>query len=149
MKGIRFILFIFALSSCSISGEMKNCSTFMLRSGENIFVGHNLDESPDLHVPGMICINKRNIYREGITWSELTATPSDYEKAIVPFDLAMERHEYVFASDNHADFGLFHHSPGKLQPPSVMHNIDAAHYHHRLLCLPHPDHVALKPRSGC
>lgn len=83
MKKIAFILI---LSSFSLSGkETKNCSTFMLKDNSHLFVGHNLDESPGLHVPGYVCINKRNQYREGITWYELIADPSEYEKAIIPF----------------------------------------------------------------
>lgn len=65
--------------------EPRNCSTFMLKADSSLLVGHNLDESPDLHVPGLVCVNKRNTYREGITWYELIADPFDYQKALTPF----------------------------------------------------------------
>jgi len=58
----------------------------MLKTDSILLVGHNLDESPELHVPGIVCINKRNVYREGITWYELISDPPDYEKSIIPFE---------------------------------------------------------------
>ncbi|TFG74404.1 MAG: linear amide C-N hydrolase [Chrysiogenales bacterium] len=66
--------------------EPQNCSTFMLKAGQEIFLGHNLDESPELFVPGLVCINRRQAYREGISWNELVAPPREYEKAIVAFE---------------------------------------------------------------
>lgn len=66
--------------------EQGNCSTFLLKSGSSLYVGHNLDESPGLHVPGLVCVNPREAYREGMTWAELVSPPAEYEKALVPFD---------------------------------------------------------------
>jgi choloylglycine hydrolase len=57
----------------------------MLETGSDLLVGHNLDESPGLHVPGLVCVNMRNTYREGISWSELIEDPAEYERALVPF----------------------------------------------------------------
>jgi len=58
----------------------------MLKTDSILLVGHNLDESPELHIPGLVCINKRNVYREGITWYELIADPPDYAKSIISFE---------------------------------------------------------------
>ena len=58
----------------------------MLKTDSVLLVGHNLDESPELHIPGLVCINKRNEYREGITWYELIADPPDFEKTLIPFE---------------------------------------------------------------
>lgn len=58
----------------------------MLKTDSALFVGHNLDESPELHVPGRVCINPRNITREGITWYELIADPPDFQKVLIPFE---------------------------------------------------------------
>ena len=63
----------------------SGCSTFVLRTESAFLVGHNLDESPTLHVPGLVCINKRDTYREGITWHELIADPPTYARSVVPF----------------------------------------------------------------
>jgi len=79
---ICFVFFGFSL----LAEESKNCSTFMLKMDSIFFVGHNLDESPELHVPGLVCINKRNVYREGMTWYELIADPPDYKKSSIPFE---------------------------------------------------------------
>jgi penicillin V acylase-like amidase (Ntn superfamily) len=72
---------------CSLWAEAPgNCSTFMLKADAAVLVGHNLDESPGLHVPGLVCINKRGEYREGITWYELIADPGEFEKSLIPYD---------------------------------------------------------------
>ncbi len=46
------------------------CSTFKLQKGNALIYGHNLNQG-DLGVPGMIFINKRGIFKNGRTWSEL------------------------------------------------------------------------------
>jgi hypothetical protein len=79
------IIFIF-FGFSSLAEEPGNCSTFMLKTNSVILVGHNLDESPELHIPDLICINKRNEYREGITWYELIADPPDFKKTLIPFE---------------------------------------------------------------
>lgn len=90
MKTIKALIIIVVLVSIAFYSyndkAAKNCSTFMFKSESAIFVGHNLDETPGFHVPGMICINPRGIYREGITWYELIADPDIYEKGMIPFD---------------------------------------------------------------
>ncbi len=81
-----WIMFLLAIGLVSCQDKKgHNCSTFMLKTENAIYVGHNLDEDPDLHVTGMVCINKRGITREGITWYELIADPPDFEKVLIPF----------------------------------------------------------------
>lgn len=84
MNWILFLL-LMGFYACQDNAGL-NCSTFMFNTGETLFVGHNLDEDPDLHVPGMVCINKRGITREGITWYELIADPPDFEKVLTPYE---------------------------------------------------------------
>jgi|GEM_PF-716882 len=79
------LVILMGLISCNKNTDL-NCSTFMLKNGKTIFVGHNLDEDPKLHVPGMVCINKRGISREGITWYELISDPPDFEKVLIPYE---------------------------------------------------------------
>ena len=46
-----------------------SCSTFMLKQGNVLIVGHNLDERG--HVPGVIVINKRGVFKQGMSWQEI------------------------------------------------------------------------------
>ena len=86
MKKTILLVFVIFLGVSLPDEEPRNCSTFMLKAGQEIFLGHNLDESPELFVPGLVCINSRQAYREAISWNELVAPPRDYEKAIVAFE---------------------------------------------------------------
>jgi len=86
MKRLSICIIFFTFAFSLLAEEQKNCSTFMFKTDSILFVGHNLDESPELHIPGLICVNKRNVYREGITWYELIADPPDYKKAVIPFE---------------------------------------------------------------
>lgn len=45
------------------------CSTFMLKKGKALIVGHNLDERG--HVPGVVVINKRGVFKHGKSWYEI------------------------------------------------------------------------------
>jgi len=45
------------------------CSTFMLKKGSVLIVGHNLDERG--HVPGVVVINKRDVFKRGKSWHEI------------------------------------------------------------------------------
>ncbi|MEE4270224.1 MAG: hypothetical protein V2I67_01035 [Thermoanaerobaculales bacterium] len=47
------------------------CSTFMLQHESELLYGHNLNEG-DIGVPGMVFVNKRGVFKEGRTLSELT-----------------------------------------------------------------------------
>ena len=86
MKKLAFCIIFIFFGLSSLAEEPGNCSTFMLKTNSIILVAHNLDESPELHIPGLVCINKRNEYREGITWYELIADPPDFEKTLIPFE---------------------------------------------------------------
>ncbi len=81
-----FVLMIIVVPLAMSAEGPRNCSTFMFESDSFLFVGHNLDETPGFHVPGMVCVNKRNTYREGIEYFQLIAPPEDYGKCLIPFD---------------------------------------------------------------
>jgi hypothetical protein len=48
-----------------------SCSTFMLERGDDLLVGHNLDEYID--VPGLVVVNKRGVRKFSTSWAELTS----------------------------------------------------------------------------
>jgi len=54
-----------------IPHQVSACSTFKLQKDDSLIYGHNLNEG-DIGVPGLIFINKREIFKLGRTWSELT-----------------------------------------------------------------------------
>ncbi len=74
---IVFLCAIFLLSSNSVLA----CSTFKLQKGNELIYGHNLNEG-DIGVPGMVFINKRGIFKNARTFSELSTknrlNPSTY-----------------------------------------------------------------------
>jgi choloylglycine hydrolase len=49
--------------------ELHSCSTFVLAHGDNLLVGHNLDDY--IPVPGLVVINKRGVAKENIGWEDL------------------------------------------------------------------------------
>jgi penicillin V acylase-like amidase (Ntn superfamily) len=60
------------LSSRQVAAEYdlgRGCSTFLLAQGDDLLVGHNLDEPSE--VPGMIVINNRGVAKESLSWEEL------------------------------------------------------------------------------
>lgn len=71
MKIRNFIILLLLLTSLFGSNNLYACSTFMLKNNNNMIIGHNLDNSRDL--PGMIVVNKRNITKTNISWSELVS----------------------------------------------------------------------------
>jgi len=77
MKKISVILVLsFAVLICSfISDKNESCSTFMLHHGSELIAGHNLDESA--HIPGTAIINKRNVFKKGTTWKELSSSEKE------------------------------------------------------------------------
>jgi len=83
MKQIQKFLLLSLLSFLfiSISYTSLSCSSFKLQKGDGLVYGHNLNEG-DIGVPGMIFINKRGIFKQGRSWSELTtpenSNPSDH-----------------------------------------------------------------------
>jgi len=50
-------------------GLRRGCSTFVLAQGEELLVGHNLDEPSE--VPGLVVINKRGLAKESLSWEDL------------------------------------------------------------------------------
>jgi len=50
--------------------EASACSTFKFQKGDSLVYGHNLNQG-DIGVPGLIFLNKRGIFKTGLTWSEL------------------------------------------------------------------------------
>jgi len=67
-----FFLMIIFISV--INTETKACSSFKLQKVDSLVYGHNLNEG-DIGVPGLVFINKRDIFKTGRTWSEI-ATPN-------------------------------------------------------------------------
>jgi penicillin V acylase-like amidase (Ntn superfamily) len=47
-----------------------SCSTFMVAKGNDLLIGHNLDDY--IEAPGLIVINKRGVLKENISWKELS-----------------------------------------------------------------------------
>ena len=73
MKKEKLILItsvLFLLISIFKPETTLACSTFKLQKGNELIYGHNLNEG-DIDVPGMIFINKRGIFKNGRTWSEI------------------------------------------------------------------------------
>jgi choloylglycine hydrolase len=52
-----------------------SCSTFLLKNGSDLIAGHNLDDS--YQVSGAVIINKRNVFKKGITWRELSTSEKE------------------------------------------------------------------------
>lgn len=68
----QLLIFILSLSCLLINfADTKACSTFKLQKEKHLIYGHNLNEG-DIGVPGLIFINKRGIFKNGRTWSEIT-----------------------------------------------------------------------------
>lgn len=51
------------------------CSTFVLKSGRTLLVGHNLDERSD--VPGLVIVNKRHAAKTSVSWASLVSGKAD------------------------------------------------------------------------
>ena len=45
------------------------CQTFLLKEGNTLIAGHNL--GMPMHIPGVIVINKRGVFKKGISWDEI------------------------------------------------------------------------------
>lgn len=76
MKKRLVFLFFPILALCLspyIRGE-KLCSTFMLKQGSEQIFGHNLDMP--VSIEGMVVVNKRNVFKVGKSWNELTTMES-------------------------------------------------------------------------
>lgn len=47
------------------------CSTFMIRHGDTLLVGHNLDERGTGSWPGLVIVNQRGVAKQARTWSDI------------------------------------------------------------------------------
>ncbi|UCH93805.1 MAG: linear amide C-N hydrolase [Candidatus Aminicenantes bacterium] len=45
------------------------CQTFLLKKGNTLIAGHNL--GMPMHIPGVIVINKRGVFKKGKSWNEI------------------------------------------------------------------------------
>ena len=75
--GIAFIVMAFSsyLWYCNTEQFYRlqnnsDCSTFLINKNDTILVGHNLDDY--IEVPGAIFINKRDVKKENISWTDFT-----------------------------------------------------------------------------
>ena len=79
MKKLAFFILITAVLISNVFSQVltsdDHCSTFMLKHGSELIFGHNLDMP--YSIPGLIVINKRNIYKEGVSWRELTSLTTE------------------------------------------------------------------------
>lgn len=71
------VVFSFSFSADkNISSPYKgSCSTFLLKHESDLIAGHNLDDS--YQVSGAVIINKRNVFKKGITWKELSTSEKE------------------------------------------------------------------------
>lgn len=74
MRAIMLVVCVAVCVSVSVV-DVRCCSTFIMRGDSYLLVGHNLDETPGFRVPGLVCINKRGVRKEGVSWAELVAPP--------------------------------------------------------------------------
>jgi len=74
---LSIVVFSFSFSPIkNISSPYKDsCSTFLMKNGSNLIAGHNLDDS--YPVSGAVIINKRNVFKKGITWKELSTSEKE------------------------------------------------------------------------
>lgn len=70
MKFMPTYVLLLILLCAIIPAELTACSTFQFQKGNNLLFGHNLNE-PGMEVPGFIFINKRGIFKQGRSFSEL------------------------------------------------------------------------------
>ena len=73
-KRISFLICFIAFRILFFAGETPeqkthSCSTFMLKKGPKLVVGHNLDSGH--HTPGVVVVNKRGVKKQGKSWTEL------------------------------------------------------------------------------
>lgn len=66
---LTFVLMLIMLCTL-IPVKLSACSTFQFQKGNELLLGHNLNE-PGMEVPGFIFINKRGIFKQGRSFSEL------------------------------------------------------------------------------
>lgn len=66
---LTFVLMLIMLCTL-IPVKLSACSTFQFQKGNELLLGHNLNE-PGMEVPGFIFINKRGIFKQGRSFSEM------------------------------------------------------------------------------
>ncbi len=64
----HIVIFTFFLIAF-VNQDTYACSTFMFSHGDELIVGHNLDDF--IECPGLVVINKRGIKKRNISWQEL------------------------------------------------------------------------------
>jgi penicillin V acylase-like amidase (Ntn superfamily) len=76
MKWFIVDLIIIYLSPAGITSQISqsgfSCSTFMLKHGSEQIFAHNLDMQTV--IKGIVVVNKRNVYKTGRSWDELTSS---------------------------------------------------------------------------
>lgn len=73
-KILNIAAIVFCLFMLSVS-HLFPCSTFLLKHGKVILIGHNLDERN--HIPGLVFINKRGVFKSAVSWSYLMSGKPD------------------------------------------------------------------------
>ena len=53
------------------AGKSHSCSTFLLRDENSFLIGHNLDDTGGIPLPGVLCINKRGVRKRNISFHEI------------------------------------------------------------------------------
>lgn len=69
MKKQTGMMTVFCLIFLLFSIYVYPCSTFLLKKGDTLIAGHNLDMPG--HIPGVIVINKRGMQKTGKSWEQL------------------------------------------------------------------------------
>ncbi|MBN1224929.1 MAG: linear amide C-N hydrolase [Candidatus Aminicenantes bacterium] len=75
MKKAFVVLLCSVLVVSFIVYKDHSCSTFMLKHEGRLIVGHNVDHG--YHLSGMVVINKRDVYKKGQTWKELSSNEKE------------------------------------------------------------------------
>jgi len=76
---MRLVVWLIIIPFLSLWGEVPeeethSCSTFMLKRGSTLIVGHNLDKGKHAH--GVVVVNKRGIQKQCRSWTELAYNQS-------------------------------------------------------------------------
>jgi hypothetical protein len=107
-KVLIIILSFYSLSFQIIYG----CSAFLLKGEDYCVVGFNENWKT---MPGMVVINKRNIYNESLSWKSLTSSENVDEKGLFIVELSLDiNDDYVekgfpigYVNDDFPDSGEF------------------------------------------
>ncbi len=69
MKSKKIIVCIVSIYYLINYLPLSGCSTFMISTGNDILIGHNLDVP--MEIPGMIFVNKRGLEKESVSFDQL------------------------------------------------------------------------------